>query len=250
VKPAAVLNYGRGVRSAPKIQIFHEAGQRLELRDLGSHIELMFGKVPILTTASLDTEHEFGKLAATIEGSHPPRVLIGGLGFGVTLGAVLESVGPNAEVIIVEKLQTVIRLVRGELGHLTPGVLDDPRVRLVNEDVGRVITNERNLDMILLDVDNGPDWASFKSNAHLYGPLGLQKARDALRPGGQYIVWSGYAADVFLKRLRRAGFEASVVPLKERGKVRARAYVGRAREGAAGVRERPHKPAARQPSQR
>jgi spermidine synthase len=206
--------------------VFHEAGERLELRDLGSHVELMIGRVPILTSKSLGTELAFGQLAAMIQ-HRKPRVLVGGLGFGRTLSGVLGSVGPSAEVIQVEKLTTVIELCRGPLAHLSPGVLDDPRVRLVQDDVAQVIARERALDMILLDVDNGPDWASFRSNARLYGPRGLAKAHQALRPGGAYVVWSGYAADPFLKHLRRAGFVASVIPLRERGKVRARAYVGR-----------------------
>jgi spermidine synthase len=226
----AVAGYGAGaVPPVPKIQVFHEAGQRLELRDLGSHVELMIGRVPILTSKSLGTELAFGQLAASIKTPYPPRVLIGGLGFGRTLAGVLESVGPGAEVILVEKLTTVIGLVRGELAHLSPGVLDDPRVRLVQDDVASVIARERDLDMILLDVDNGPNWASFRSNSRLYGPLGLQKARVSLRQGGAYVVWSGYQADAFLKDLRRAGFIASAIPLRERGKVRARAYVGRTR---------------------
>lgn len=213
----------------PKIQVFHEAGQRLELRDLGSHVELMIGQVPILTSKSLGTELAFGELARTIKVNHPPRVLVGGLGFGRTLAGVLANVGPDAEVLLCEKLTTVIDLVRGPLAHMSPGVLDDPRVRLVRDDVTQVIARERGLDMILLDVDNGPNWASFRSNARLYNPLGLQKARLSLRQGGAYVVWSGYPADAFLKHLRRAGFIASVVPLRERGKVRARAYVGRTR---------------------
>jgi spermidine synthase len=211
----------------PKIQVFHESGQRLELRDLGSHIELMIGRVPILTSKSLGTELEFGQLAKRIKTEHPPRVLIGGLGFGRTLGGVLSVVGPDAEVIMVEKLTTVIELVRGQLAHMTPGALADPRVRLVQDDVVQVISRERNLDMILLDVDNGPDWASFRSNSRLYGMMGLQKAYSALRSGGQYVVWSGYQADGFLKDLRRVGFAAEIIPLRERGKVAARAYLGR-----------------------
>jgi hypothetical protein len=39
-------------------------------------------------------------------------------------------------------------------------------------------------------------------------------------------VWSGYAADGFVRSLRRAGFVPAVRPLHERGVVRARAYVG------------------------
>lgn len=212
----------------PKIQVFQEAGERLELRDLGSHVELMIGRVPILTSKSLGTELAFGELAGSIR-TKRARVLVGGLGFGRTLSGVLASVGPSAEVIQVEKLTTVIELCRGQLAHLSPGVLDDPRVRLVQDDVAQVIARERDLDMILLDVDNGPDWASFRSNARLYGAKGLERAYGALRPGGAYVVWSGYAADPFLKHLRSAGFIASVIPLRERGKVRARAYVGRTR---------------------
>lgn len=212
----------------PKIQVFNEHGKRLELRDLGSHVELMIGRVPILTSKSLGTEEAFGQLARSIK-SERPRVLVGGLGFGRTAANVLASVGPNAEVLVCERLQTVVDLMRGQLAHLSPGVLDDPRLTLVRDDVAAVIARERMLDMILLDVDNGPNWASFRSNDRLYGPQGLQKARLALRQGGSYIVWSGYPADMFLKHLRRAGFIASVVPLRERGKVRARAYVGRTR---------------------
>lgn len=212
----------------PKIQVFHEAGQRLELRDLGSHIELIFGRVPILTSASLGTELSFGRLASDIR-SKAPRVLVGGLGFGRTLQGVLESVGPDARVMVVEKLSTVVELARGQLAHFSPGVLDDPRVELLMDDVTQVIARERDLDMILLDVDNGPDWASFQSNSRLYGPVGLAKAYAALRPGGAYVVWSGYPADMFLRDLARAGFLPSVIPLRERGKVRARAYLGRRR---------------------
>lgn len=212
----------------PKIQVFHELGKRLELRDLGSHVELMIGPVPILTSKSLGTEEEFGRLARSIK-TERPRVLVGGLGFGRTAMAVLQSVGPNAEVLVCERLQTVVDLVRGQLAHLSPGVLADPRVRLVQDDVAAVIARERMLDMILLDVDNGPNWASFRKNDQLYSPQGLQKARLALRQGGAYVVWAGYRADAFLKHLRRAGFIASMVPLREHGKVRARAYVGRTR---------------------
>ncbi|MEZ4293428.1 MAG: hypothetical protein R3B70_00505 [Polyangiaceae bacterium] len=221
----------------PKIQVFHEAGQKLTLRDLGSHVELMIGQCPILTSKSLGTELAFGQLAGSIR-SKAPRVLVGGLGFGRTLAGVLSRVGPEAEVLLVEKLTTVIDLVRGPLAHMSPGVLDDPRVRLVQDDVVSVIARERGLDMILLDVDNGPDWASFRSNARLYGAVGLRKAREALGPGGQYVVWSGYPADGFLVHLRRAGFVAEVVPLRERGKVRARAYVGKLRAPAQRPRRR------------
>jgi spermidine synthase len=201
---------------------FHEQGQTLTLIDDGERHDLLIGRVPILTSALLGTERAFGRLAPSRAG----KVLVGGLGFGATLGGVLETVGPDARVLIVEKLATVVRLVRGELAHLARAPLEDPRVTLVRADVATVIERERDLDAILLDVDNGPDWGSFRSNAGLYTPEGLSAARRALRAGGIYGVWSGYPADAFVETLRRAKLRPSVVTLKERGKVQARAYVG------------------------
>ena len=197
------------------------------LRDLGTHHELLLGQTPILSSKALETERAFGALAGSLGADRPPRVLIGGLGFGATLAAALGSIGPDGRVVVVEKLHAVVDIVRGELSHVAPGVLDDPRVELVQGDVSEEIARRSELDAILLDVDNGPGWASFRTNARLYTQAGLRLAHEALRPGGAYAVWSGYPADAFLAELRKAGFAPSIVPLYERGVVRARAYVGR-----------------------
>jgi predicted membrane-bound spermidine synthase len=188
----------------------------------GKHVELTIGGVPILTSKLLGTERDFGRLAPR----DAKRVLVGGLGFGSTLGGVLERVGESAHVIVAEKLSMVVDLVRGELRDLAKGALDDPRVEIVKDDVHDVIARERRLDAILLDVDNGPEWASFRSNARLYDERGLAAAKRALRDGGMWAVWSGYPVDAFVLRLRAAGFRTKVVPFVERGRLQARAYVG------------------------
>jgi predicted membrane-bound spermidine synthase len=206
----------------PKKRTFREAGVTLTLTKRRAHYELMIGDVPILTSALLGTERAFGRL---VSGS-ARRVVVGGLGFGSTLSGVLETVGPRAHVLVVEKLATVVELVRGELAHLAHAALDDPRVELVREDVRAVIERERDLDAILLDVDNGPDWGSFRQNARLYDARGLAEAKRALRRGGKWAVWSGYPADAFARRLRDAGFRPSIATFEERGKLQARAYVG------------------------
>ena len=112
--------------------------------------------------------------------------------------------------------------------ELVAGALEDPRVTLRNADVADVIAEAEpgSLGAILLDVDNGPEWASFRTNARLYADASLATARDRLAVGGIYSVWSGYPADVFVGALRRAGFRPRIEPLRERGVIRARAYVG------------------------
>jgi spermidine synthase len=205
-----------------KTQTFREGNATLTLVERGGHHELTIGKVPILTSEFLGTERSFGRLApATAK-----RVVVGGLGFGSTLAGVLESVGPDAEVLVVEKLDTVVRLVKGELAYLANAALEDPRVVLVRDDVAHVIQRERDLDAILLDVDNAPEWASFRSNSWLYDQRGLAAAKTALARGGIYAVWSGYPADAFSDRLRQAGLTPSVVEFSEGGRVQACAYIG------------------------
>jgi spermidine synthase len=203
----------KGTPRSAKKRVFREGGTTLTLVHRGTHHELKIGDVPILTSALLGTERAFGRLAPRAA----KKVVVGGLGFGSTLSGVLESVGRDASVIVVEKLETVVRLVRDELAHLANAATTDPRVTLVRDDVHRVIAAERNVDAILLDVDNGPDWGSFRTNARLYEVRGLRAARAALRPGGIYAVWSGYSSPEFCERLRKAGFTPSVVPLHERG---------------------------------
>jgi spermidine synthase len=202
-----------------------DAGRRLILREHGGAVEILAGNVVLLSSAALQTELAFGRLAGSLR--TPRRVLIGGLGFGATLRGVLDVVEADARVVVAEKMAIVESLVRGELAHFAGRPLEDDRVTVRHADVADVIaTANGDLDAILLDVDNGPHWATFRTNARLYDPAGLDVARRALAPGGALAVWSGYPADSFAARLRAAGFGPRIVPLREGGRVRARAYVG------------------------
>lgn len=211
-----------------KIRTIEDGAERLVLREASGVVELVAGQVLLLTSAALETEWAFGRLAANLGRRPVRRIVVGGLGFGATVRGALDVIPRNARLVVVEKIGAVERLVRGELAYLAARPLDDPRVTVVNGDVANALAAEKgDLDAILLDVDNGPHWASFRTNARLYSNAGLAVAMHALAPGGALAVWSGYRADGFLKRLRGAGFAPSLVALRERGRVRARAYVGR-----------------------
>jgi spermidine synthase len=198
----------------------------LVLRRRGAVVEILSGSVVLLSSAALETELAFGRVVGDFVQA-PRSILVGGLGFGATVRGALEAGGPAARVTIVEKVSGVVDLVRGELASLAGHVLDDARVTVEVADVVDVIRAANGaFDAILLDVDNGPEWASFRSNARLYTPAGLAEAHGALAAGGALAVWSGYPSDAFMPRLRRAGFTPKRILLRERGRVRARAYVG------------------------
>ena len=45
-------------------------------------------------------------------------------------------------------------------------------------------------DLVLLDVDNGPNFLVYDANAGIYQPDFLTSARQILNPGGALVVWS------------------------------------------------------------
>ena len=127
-------------------------GATLVLHDRGTHHELLIGEVPILTSAALGTERDFGRLVERWSPRDEARVLIGGLGFGATTAGVLERVGPRATVFVAERLSTgrseaTTRLLLqlelvglSRLGSNPLGVLRDniPGYRLLREDADGV----------------------------------------------------------------------------------------------------------------
>jgi spermidine synthase len=173
---------------------------------------------------------------SALAGREPVRVLIGGLGMGFTLARTLAQLGPQSRVVVAELVPAVVRWNEGLLGELAGHPLRDARVSVVEADVGRVLRAERGgFDAILLDVDNGPEGLSRRSNDRLYGREGLAAARAALRPGGVLAVWSQSGDDGFSERLRRAGYAVAEHRLRQRGgRARQTIFVARPQNAARG----------------
>ncbi len=149
-------------------------------------------------------------------GAH--RMLIGGLGMGFTLAAALSALPTDASVVVAELVPEVVTWAKGPLAHVFGASLADPRVSIAVRDVHDVIVESaRSFDAILLDVDNGPDGIVNVANDRLYCNWGLRAAFAALRPGGVLAVWSAYADDAFVARLRKAGFEVNEIAMRASG---------------------------------
>lgn len=147
-------------------------------------------------------------------------VLVGGLGLGWTTAAVLRSPGV-AEVVVVELEDA---LLGWAADGLLPGLRStaDPRLDLVAGDVACAFTPGR-YDVVLLDVDNGPEFLVHGSNAGLYGTAGLTRALAALRPGGVLAIWSADPDPALLERLADTpgtrDVEQLVLPVEREGRV-------------------------------
>ena len=161
------------------------------------------------------------------------EVLVGGLGMGYTLRALLDILPADGIATVGELIPEIVEWNRGLLGVLAGSPLEDPRTRVEMGDVGRLIRNSRGrFDAILLDVDNGPEAFTQRGNSSLYSPGGLDAAWQALKPHGAFAVWSTGPAVAFEAKLRRAGFTSEVHRVSARGINKGpmhAVYVGRKR---------------------
>lgn len=158
----------------------------LRRRDDGA-LELRVNGVFVMDDRETSSE-ELLASAALEAVRRPDRVLVGGLGLGYTVRALLAD-SRLGSVIVAEIEPDLVGWMRS---GLVPSVLDDPRVEVVVGDVRAVVGNlpDASVDAVLLDVDNGPDFLVYNENSAIYTSSFLTTCRAKLRDGGVLTVWS------------------------------------------------------------
>ena len=187
------------------------AGTTLRLYQRGDEFSIRVDKAgELMNSRAHHSEEVLAELACEkIAGRKAPRLLVGGLGIGFTLAAVLAHTGPDAQVIVSELIPAVVRWNREYMGAVAGFPLLDARVEVLESDVGLVMRERKDFDAIMLDVDNGPSSFTHDDNNALYSAQGLKIAYDALKSGGVLTVWSATADPAFTRRMTEAGFEVT-----------------------------------------
>jgi spermidine synthase len=213
----------------------------------------------LMATRATHSERELAlRTCADLAKAARPRVLIGGLGLGFTLRAALDVLPRQAEVVVAEVFDCVVRWNYEHLPELQGDALRDPRLGIARCDVWDAIggslgdphaagprpassRRESGFDVILLDVDNGPAATCLDANARLYGRRGIERIKKALRPGGLLAVWATDPDAAFERRLRAAGFEAHTEAVRSRGSrgTRHQLFLARLSEPRAGSVRQP-----------
>jgi len=179
----------------------------------------------LMSTRKHGSEDALGSLPCKrLKERETARVLIGGLGMGFTLAAVLAVVGSQAEVTVAELIPEVVEWNRGPLGEYSGKPLDDPRTRVHVGDVAKLLKHRKaEFDVIAMDVDNGPEGLTKRTNDWLYSSAGIIAAQEALRsPAGILAYWSAGPDQAFHDRLRRCGFLVDEISVHAHGKKGAR----------------------------
>ena len=141
---------------------------------------------------SLETTSETALAGAALAQVETPRtVLVGGLGLGFTAHEVLSD--HRVEHVVVAEIEDALVgwFRNGTIPH-GAAFLADRRVTVAAADVQQLVEEAApgSFDLVLLDVDNGPDFLVYDTNAAIYESTFLERVRVALRPGGALAVWS------------------------------------------------------------
>lgn len=192
-------------------------GAKLTLHRRGQEFFLRVNGQALMGTNAPESERMLAKLGCEgLRGKRGVRVLIGGLGFGFTLRAVLELLGEDGLVQVAELLPEVVAWNREHLAEVNGLLVDEPRVRMVLGDVYELMLKgeAERYDAILLDVDNGPVAMVQEGNGRMYQADGLAMIGRVLKPGGCVAFWSASGDPAFVRRLAKAGFAVQVEAVK------------------------------------
>jgi len=185
----------------------------LELRKRGEKDFLILINNRVLMNSSASrSETALGELACAMMNTHPaPRVLIGGLGMGLTLRGALDALPDSASVVVAELNKTIAEWCKGPLADLTDKALEDRRVGIVIDNVARVIAKAakagaKKFQAIIIDLYEGPHAGTDAKTDPYYGAHALQTTAAALTAGGVFAIWGEAPDAAFEKRLEAAGF--------------------------------------------
>ena len=150
--------------------------------------------------------------------ARPRRVVIGGLGLGFTLRAALRLVPSDVHIQVVELIPELVTWNRTHLADLAGRPLEDARVLVRDGDVYDVIVKQAppGLDLLVLDIDNGPSAMMQEANGRLYSEAGARKCANALAPGGVLALWSAAPDERYRRNLEAAGLTVEMKSVSAR----------------------------------
>jgi spermidine synthase len=197
-------------------------GGELILLQRDREYAIRVGTDELMSSRRHGSEEGMAAAAQPAIGQRGVRILIGGLGLGYTLRAVLDEMAPKGSVTVAEISPDVVAWNREILGELAGHPLNDPRVKVACTDVRLLLAKSGSkpggaFDVILMDVDNGPWALSTATNRLLWDTQGIATLTRALAPQGTLVVWSSGHEPSFERRLAAAGFSVKAEDARAHG---------------------------------
>jgi spermidine synthase len=202
-----------------------------ELSEEGGVYQVRADGRPLFSTVQRG-ERSLAELAiAPWEGRNDVTVLVGGLGAGFTLRAILDR--PEvARVDVVEVSSTVVDWHRKYFAAGSGHPADDPRVVVHNAELGEFLRSAKRERwfVVLLDLDEWPEALSRPENVEHYHAEGLELYSQSMRGDGVLLIWTTRRDDELEARMQaRFGGVARVAIPVDVGDTSRLDYVYRAR---------------------
>lgn len=190
-------------------------GERLVLRRAAGGFELLSDGRVVIASAERRSERELVNVGMVpLRDRTDITVLLGGLGMGYALAALLDS----PRVIRVDVVEHSLPLIEWNRTHLAKlhrePPLEDRRVNVHAMGFADYLRAVRynavpGLELegggylaVLLDLDDGPSALSRGKNAGLYSEDGMADLEEVLRPGGVLALWGAQRELELLGRLK------------------------------------------------
>lgn len=180
--------------------------------------EIKLGDEYLMSSRFTAAEIELARLGlAALPREKHLDVVVGGLGLGYTVVAVLENPAVRS-LIVVDALSEVIEWHEQGLLPLGKQLTGDPRCRLVNGDFFAMSDSPdgfdraapgRRFDAVLVDIDHSPTNLLHPRHAALYRPEGVLRLAAHLHPGGVFALWSNDPPDPAFERALAGAFAAT-----------------------------------------
>lgn len=216
----------------------------LRRRDHDGAVELRVNGAFVMDDQDTGTEQALARLAleSVRRGADVGElaVLVAGLGLGFTLAEVLTD-SRVGRVLVVELEPALVEWHRGGVVPGGDAALADPRVEVAVADIATLLPDlpGGSFDVVLLDVDNGPEFLVYESNATLYRPGFLTECHRMLAAGGVLAVWSSTPAEPLAADLTEVFGGSQVIDLPVRLGARPSTY-----RVLLGTRDESQRPAA------
>jgi spermidine synthase len=160
-----------------------------------------------------ESETALGIMAADMARSSRPRILVGGLGLGYTVAALMGTLGDRGTVTVGEMSTAVIEWFDRHIkAAVLPRTYDN--LTIAHAGVADLIAGENRYDVVVLDTDNGPEPLVTARNERLYSVAGLRALHGCLSANGVALLWSGFQSAAFEDSARCAGFSVRCDPFR------------------------------------
>ena len=191
--------------TAETVSTVKSEGKELKLLRRGDHYEIIYNGIFLMATYGGKSEQEMVADALFYVSQNKLseiRVLLGGLGVGYSLMPAVED-DRVSQIDVVELEQEIIDWNFTYFRSYNQNVLENEKVSIVQKDIFDFLKDYLNknhgghggfrrqgYDLVILDIDNGPDWLVKESNALLYQKEGLELVKQSMSTDGLVVIWA------------------------------------------------------------